>query len=288
MTDKTPPAGQPTPHTTASPVLSTAEAELNLAAIQAEVAASRTELRALHRELAQARFSLAAVRETSLGEANEHLVLAALEAIESADSVRGDLDAMTQVSQTDSLTGLPNRALMLDRLETAMALANRRGTQLAVLFVDLDGFKHVNDTLGHTEGDAVLCGVARHLSACLRQSDTVSRHGGDEFLLLLTEIASARDAADVAAKLIAELSQPGRFVDASMPLGASVGIALYPADGTRAVTLIERADAAMYRAKARGGGVFEFQSPPALAPAPATPDAPHGICVAPQAIGDRR
>ena len=234
---------------------------------------ARAELQTLHRELAQARFSLAAVRESSLGEANEHLVLAALEAIKSADAVRGDLDAMTQMSQTDSLTGLTNRALMLDRLETAMALANRRGTQLAALFVDLDGFKHVNDTLGHTWGDVVLCGVACLLSACLRQSDTVSRHVGDEFFLLLAEIASASDAADVAAKLIAELSQPGRFVDASMPLGANVGIALYPADGTRAGTLLERTDAAMYRAKARGCGVFEFRSPPALAPAPAAADA---------------
>ncbi len=276
MTDQAPPAGQPTPQVTASMVLSTAEAEQNLAAIQAQVDTARAELHALHRELGHARFSLAAIRETSLGEANEHLVLAALQAMESADTARGDLDEMTHASHADSLTGLPNRVLMLDRLETAIAMASRRGTQLAVLFVDLDGFKHVNDTLGHAKGDTVLCGVARHLSACLRQSDTVSRHGGDEFLLLLTEVASASDAAAVAAKIIAELGQPGRFIDASMKLGASVGIAMCPADGTHAQTLIEHADAAMYRAKARGGGVFEFQSPPAMVPAPATPDAARG------------
>ena len=277
MTDKTPPAGQATPQPTASRVLSTAEAELNLAVIQTQVDTARAELQTLHRELAMARLSLAASREASLVEANEQLVLAALQAIETADTVRGDLEEMMQVSQTDSLTGLANRVLMLDRLETAMALASRRGTPLALLFVDIDDFKQVNDRLGHAQGDVVLRGVARQLSACLRQSDTVSRQGGDEFLVLLTEITSASDAADVATKIIAELSQPGRFTDASIALSASVGIALYPTDGTRAQTLIEHADAAMYRAKARGGGVYEFQSPPALAPAPARPIATGGL-----------
>ena len=253
-----------------------AEAEQALAAIQAQAAAARAELQLLRGELAQVRLSLAASREAHLVEANERLVLAALQAIESADTVRGDLDAMTHASQTDSLTGLPNRALMLDRLETALAMATRRGTQLAVLFVDLDGFKHVNDSFGHARGDAVLCSVARCLSACLRQSDTVSRHGGDEFLLLLTEITSATDAAAVAAMILSELGQPGRFIDASIRLGASVGIALYPADGTRAETLIEHADAAMYQAKKRGGGCYEFRSQPVPAPTPPTPAKPDG------------
>ena len=248
-----------------------AEAEQALAAIQAQAAAARAELQLLRGELAQVRLSLAASREAHLVEANERLVLAALQAIESADTVRGDLDAMTHASQTDSLTGLPNRGLMLDRMETALAMASRRGTQLAVLFIDLDGFKYVNDSLGHARGDVVLQGVASCLSACLRQSDTVSRHGGDEFLLLLTEIASPADAATVATKILSELSQPGRFIDASMRLGASVGIALYPADGTRPDGLIEHADVAMYRAKIRGGGVFEFHSPHAQAPAPPRP-----------------
>ena len=265
--DQHPPAGQATHQP--------AEAEQALAAIHAQVDAARAELRVLRRELAQVRLALAVSREAHLVEANEHLVLAALQAIEMADTVRGDLDAMTHASQTDSLTGLPNRGLMLDRLETALAMASRRGTQLAVLFVDLDGFKHVNDSFGHARGDAVLRSVARCMSACLRQSDTVSRHGGDEFLLLLTEVASAPDAAAVAAMLLLELGQPGRFIDASIRLGASVGIALYPADGTRAETLIAHADAAMYQAKKRGGGCYEFRSPPAPVATQPLPDG-HG------------
>lgn len=273
MGDGALPVGQPSSRTAAGQVRSTAGAEQTLAVIQAQVDAARAELQALQHELAQVRLSLAASREAHLVQANEHLVLAALQAIESADTVRGDLVALTQASETDSLTGLPNRAVMLDRLETAIAMAHRRGTQLAVLFVDLDGFKRVNDTLGHARGDAVLRSVANCLIACLRQSDTVSRHGGDEFLLLLTEVASASDAAVVAGKILAELGQPGRFIDASARMGASAGIALYPADGTRAETLIEHADAAMYRAKERGGGVFEFRTPAAVLPTPATADA---------------
>lgn len=262
-------ADQHRPDTQAAP--QPGEAEQALAAINAQADAARAELQVLRRELAQVRLALAVSREAHLVEANERLVLAAMQAIESADTVRGDLDALTHASQTDSLTGVPNRGLMLDRMETALAMASRRGTQLAVLFIDLDGFKDVNDKLGHARGDAVLHGVASCLSACLRQSDTVSRHGGDEFLLLLTEIASAADAATVATKILSELSQPGRFIDASMRLGASVGIALYPADGTRPDTLIEHADMAMYRAKLRGGGVFEFHSQHAQAPAPPRP-----------------
>jgi len=261
MADPGPMAGQ------AGPQTARAEAEQALAAIHAQVDAARAELQLLRRELAQVRLSLAASREAHLVKANEHLVLAALQAIENEDTVRGELEAATQASQTDGLTGLPNRGLMLDRLENAVAMANRRGTQLAVLFVDLDGFKDVNDRLGHARGDAVLCGVARCLSACLRQSDTVSRHGGDEFLLLLPEITSETDAAAVAAMILLEVSQPGRFIDASIRLGASVGIAVYPADGTHAETLIAHADTAMYRAKKRGGGCYDFWSQPKVMPA---------------------
>ena len=232
-----------------------------LAEIRAEITAARAELATLRSELAQVRHVLTESQTAQLREANEHLVVAALQAQTGADSARSDLDTLTHASQRDSLTGLPNRALMLDRLESAIARAQRHRMQLAVLFLDLDAFKHINDTRGHVAGDAVLQEVARCLSASVRLSDTVSRHGGDEFLVLLSEVAAASDAARVAAKVLSVLDEPGRFGDPAIRLTVSVGIALFPSDGRDARTLIERADAAMYRAKQSGGNRFEFCAP---------------------------
>ena len=256
------PAAPPAPPAVSeTQVPDAAEAARALAEVEAQTFEARAELADLRLQLAEVRHALTESRAVQLVEANEQLVLAALKAQEVADTARSDLDALTHASQSDSLTGLPNRVVMLDRLENAITLSRRRRMRLAVLFLDLDGFKLVNDSRGHAVGDAVLREVAGCMTAAVRKSDTVSRHGGDEFLLLLAEVTAPIDAARVAAKILSELSEPGRFVDPTIQLTASVGIALYPDDATDATRLIDRADAAMYRAKQSGGGRYEFHSP---------------------------
>jgi diguanylate cyclase len=238
----------------------------------AEVAAAARELALLRRqadqvradivrsrsELAQVQRDYGETRAAQLVEANEQLVLAALQAETVAEVATGQLDEIARSSQRDSLTDTPNRALMLDRLENAIAMARRHVTRLAVLFLDLDQFKQINDTLGHGVGDEVLQLVARRLQSVVRGSDTVSRHGGDEFLVLVGEITKAADAAVIAAKILAVLTAPSRVGDRMLRLSASLGIATYPEDGDDAATLISRADAAMYRSKRRRSGGFEF------------------------------
>src|SRR5581483_4693915 len=193
-----------------------------------------------------------------LAEANEQLILAALHAEEVAETAVSKLGELTRSSQHDPLTGLPNRVLMRDRLENAIALAQRHGTRLALLFVDLDDFKRINDTLGHAAGDEALKLVALRMRAVLRNSDTVSRHGGEEFLVLLPEISQVADAAIIARKLLAAISAPADCGGKRLKLSASIGIATYPEQGRDVSTLIERADAAMYRAKRSGPGRFGF------------------------------
>jgi len=151
---------------------------------------------------------------------------------------------------------------MLDRLDSGITLARRRSTRLALLFLDLDNFKDINDSRGHAVGDSVLRDTAACLSKAVRTSDTVSRQGGDEFLLLLVEIAAAADAAQVAAKILAGLNDRAGLGDAADRVTASVGIALYPDDATDAMSLIAMADGAMYRAKQAGGHRFAFHAEP--------------------------
>jgi diguanylate cyclase (GGDEF)-like protein/PAS domain S-box-containing protein len=159
---------------------------------------------------------------------------------------------MSYLAQHDSLTGLPNRMLLNDRLIQAMALARRHGTSLAVLYVDVDRFKHINDSLGHAIGDQLLQSIARRLVACVRSTDTVSRRGGDEFVVLLSEVACAEDAAHSAHKLLAALSTPQRIGHRNVHVTVSVGSSVYPADGTDAETLLKHADVALLQAKAHG------------------------------------
>jgi diguanylate cyclase (GGDEF)-like protein/PAS domain S-box-containing protein len=156
---------------------------------------------------------------------------------------------MSYLAQHDALTGLPNRLLLSDRLAGAIALAHRRCKPLAVLFVDVDDFKSVNDSLGHVAGDGVIQSVARRLSRAVRESDTVCRYGGDEFVIVLSEIEHAVDAAVVARKLVRAIGGPYHVDSHDLFLNASVGIGLYPDHGQDANTLIARADVAMYDAK---------------------------------------
>jgi diguanylate cyclase len=227
--------------------------------LDAHAEAMRTELIRLRRDLDQVQREFNDTRAAQLLEANEQLVLTALRAENIAETAMLKLTDLTRVTQRDALTDTPNRALMLDRLQNAIAMAQRHKAHIAVLFVDIDRFKYINDRYGHAAGDAVLQRVARRLEGAVRKSDTVSRHSGDEFLVLLAEIAHVSDAGLIATKMLAAIAAPAEDAP-PFPVSVSVGIAIYPDDGVDAPSLIERADAAMYRAKKRGGGRFRFHS----------------------------
>jgi diguanylate cyclase (GGDEF)-like protein/PAS domain S-box-containing protein len=162
------------------------------------------------------------------------------------------------LAQHDFLTDLPNRMLLNDRLTQAIGLARRHGHRLAVLFLDLDHFKRVNDRLGHVIGDRLLQSVARRLIACVRGSDTVTRQGGDEFVVLLSEIEHAADAATSAQKILAACAAPHDVARHRLQVTVTIGISIYPHDGPDAATLITSADTAMYHAKERGRNQYQF------------------------------
>jgi diguanylate cyclase (GGDEF)-like protein/PAS domain S-box-containing protein len=175
---------------------------------------------------------------------------------------------MSHLAQHDPLTGLPNRLLLMDRLDRAIATARRHDGALAVLFLDVDRFKQINDTLGHAAGDEVLQSLATRMVACVRGSDTVSRQGGDEFVVLLSEVACVEDAAFGAGKLLAAIAMPHQIDGRDLHVTASVGIAVYPADGTDAAALLSKADLALLSAKAAGRG-YSRRAWPRFAIAPA-------------------
>jgi diguanylate cyclase (GGDEF)-like protein/PAS domain S-box-containing protein len=158
----------------------------------------------------------------------------------------------------DSLTGLPNRRLLDDRLRQALHLAQRRDSRLAVMVVDLDDFKQVNDRFGHNAGDAVLREVAQRLAACMRKADTLARQGGDEFVVVIPELASEADCEVIAEKILRALEPPVPVEGDAAALGASIGISLYPSDARDGESLLRNADAAMYRAKQAGGHRFGY------------------------------
>lgn len=160
----------------------------------------------------------------------------------------------------DHLTHLPNRRLFRDRLELAVVQAKRNGGRLAVMFIDLDRFKLVNDTHGHAEGDELLRNVAQRLRGCIRAGDTLARQGGDEFTALITDLADESDVTIIAEKIIADFKIPYNVVGNEFRATASIGIALYPRDGENAETLIRNADIAMYKAKGNGKNSYQVYS----------------------------
>ncbi len=167
-------------------------------------------------------------------------------------------ERIAHLAHHDYLTGLPNRALFLDRLELSLALAKRTHVLVAVLFMDLDGFKLVNDELGHDVGDHLLREVSNRLRKVVRSSDTVARMGGDEFTIILNNVGSRNDVSRLARNVIEVLSEPFDLNGHSCHVGASIGIAIYPSDACDKETLLRQADAAMYVAKRSGKSHFVF------------------------------
>jgi diguanylate cyclase (GGDEF)-like protein/PAS domain S-box-containing protein len=168
---------------------------------------------------------------------------------------------MSHLASHDPLTDLPNRLLLSDRLARALALAHRHQRRLAVLFLDLDHFKYINDSLGHMLGDELLRTVGREVTMCVRSSDTVSRHGGDEFVVVLSELEHAEDAAIGAQKIISALARPVTIAGHELHITVSVGISVYPDDGEDAEALLKSADMALYHAKEQGRDCYQFFKP---------------------------
>lgn len=158
-------------------------------------------------------------------------------------------EKLDHMAHHDELTGLPNRALFFDRIEQALAHAKRNDTGFALMFVDLDGFKDINDTYGHDSGDLLLQETARRLAGCIRDSDTVARMGGDEFAVMLLDVATPGHIHQVADKMLALLTAPFLLKEAECHVGASIGISIFPQDGDAVDTLMNMADMAMYRVK---------------------------------------
>ncbi|CAM4213079.1 EAL domain-containing protein [Vreelandella rituensis] len=170
-------------------------------------------------------------------------------------------EKMTYLAQHDVLTGLPNRVLLVERLNRAIGLAHRHHHQVGLIYLDLDDFKPINDTLGHALGDLLLQAVAERLSKCVRDTDTVCRQGGDEFVILLAEIDKPADAAKVAEKILSTIVEPYYIHSHEVHVSASVGISLYPNDGIDTSELMHHADLAMYHSKKDGRNTYHFFRP---------------------------
>lgn len=196
---------------------------------------------------------LPSAKELQVIETAANLAGIAIENKETEDRIR-------YLAHYDEMTALPNRALFNQILNHAMKAAHRRQMKLAVMFVDLDRFKNINDTFGHSAGDQALQEFAERMRGCLRENDTVARMGGDEFYILIEELTDGQIAAGVAEKILAEAARPFFIDDQECHLSASIGIALYPDDGNDAMALLKNSDIAMYRAKSDGKNAYRFYS----------------------------
>lgn len=231
------------------------------ALLREEAAAIREAALLAQEEAALVRAGRNASVESQLREANERLVVATLNSQTMTEVAEQAAARMSYMAEHDFLTGLPNRSLLTDRLMQSIALAQRHGKKVALMFMDLDHFKHINDTLGHAVGDELLQSVAKRLQACVRGSDTVCRQGGDEFVVLLTEVEQAQDAALTAEKLIESMAEP-HLIDGHQLLATlSVGICIYPDDGKDAEAVVKNADTAMYHAKKNGRNNYQRFTP---------------------------
>ena len=248
-----------------------AAAAADLARVQGKVEAARAVLVRLLQEVVVAESRRGNSQAARLLEANEQLVVTALHNQAQADAAALALAQLAPSTELDPLTQLPNRVLLLDRMTQAIAAARGRGGRLALLALDLNNFRQVNGTLGHAGGDEALKMVAHRLVAAVRVADTVSRHGGDEFLILLAEIDQASDAGLMAIKLATALGLPGRIDDVVLRLSASIGIAIYPDDSEDPGTLLQRADLALVQTQRQHLGGFAYYAAQAAAPAALLP-----------------
>ena len=200
-----------------------------------------------------------------LESAEEILVTAAIRDISARKAAEAEALTMTlqmaHSAEHDFLTGLPNRMLLNDRVGQAIVRAERHTNKVAVLFLDVDGFKHINDSLGHSTGDKLLQSIAGRLRGCVRASDTVSRQGGDEFVVLLSEVEQEEDTAILARRMLQEVMRPHTINRQDLHITASIGVSVYPDDGMNAETLIKNADTAMYQAKEKGRQGYQFFKP---------------------------
>ena len=225
--------------------------------LREEVVDKREKVLRTEKKTSKARIALS----EQLRDANEQLILATVHAQIMTEAAEQTVAIMTHMAEHDFLTGLPNRSLLTDRLAQAMALAQRHGKKVALMYLDVDNFKHINDSLGHAIGDLLLQSVAQRLLTCVRLSDTVSRQGGDEFVVMLPEAEDAQDAAQTAKKLIAAVAKPHVVADHQLHVTLSIGISLYPDDGKDVETVFRNADIAMYQAKKGGRNNYKLFTP---------------------------
>ena len=239
----------------------TADLRQETADLRQEAADLRQEAADQSDEAARAKAELGAVTEAQMREANERLVVATLRAQKMTEDAEGSAARMSFMAEHDFLTGLPNRSLLTARLEQSITLAQRHNKHVALLYIDLDHFKHINDSLGHVIGDQLLQSVARRLQAAVRLSDTVCRQGGDEFVVLLAEVETASDAALTAEKLIKDMVEPHLIGTHRLHVTLSIGISIFPDDGKDVETVISNADIAMYHAKKSGRNKYQAFTP---------------------------
>jgi diguanylate cyclase (GGDEF)-like protein len=230
----------------------------------------------LRRETEKAKQELSGLRTAQLLEVNDRLVQAAVQADTAAQTAVSSLDELTRSTQHDELTGATTRVLMLDRLHSAISRAQRSSARVGLLFLDLDGFKQINDIHGHDAGDALLIEVAGRLRNHLRSSDLIARLGGDEFLVVLEDIHDLGPVEIVSKKLLAEILQPLRLAGADLQVTASIGISVLPDDAVDASALMKHADTAMYAAKQAGKNTLRFYSAGPAANDPRAQDAKSG------------
>ena len=245
-------------HDTADQREDIADLREEIADIRQETADLRQEAADKCEDIATSKTRLSASTQAMLKKANERLIIATISAQTLAETAELATEQMSYMAEHDFLTGLPNRALLTDRLAQSIALAQRHSKKVALMFMDLDHFKHINESLGHAAGDELLQSIAKRLQTCVRHSDTVCRQGGDEFVVLLNEIEDVHDAVLTAEKIIEAMGQPHLVRGHQLRVTFSIGISIYPDDGNNLETVARNADTAMYQAKEKGRNNYQL------------------------------